>query len=138
MWQFWIIVSSIFFILEMITVGFLLFWFGIGALFALITCLFTTNLVIQTSVFVISSGLLVLFTRKFANKVYNKENISTNAFSIIGKSGLVIEEIDPILGKGKVKIGTEIWSAKSSDDTKIEKGIEITVLKIDGVKAIVK
>ena len=49
MWQFWLIVSGICFVLEMATVGFLVFWFGIGALFALITSLITDNIIIQTT-----------------------------------------------------------------------------------------
>ena len=139
MWQFWIILSGIFFIIEMATVGFLIFWFGIGALIAMIVSLFTSNIAIQTAVFIFSSTLLLFFTRPFVNKFTNKNAmIKTNAYSIIGKKGIVIKDIIPTEGKGQVKIGTEIWSAKSEDDTKIEKGLEVEVLKIDGVKAVVK
>lgn len=38
---------------------------------------------------------------------------------------------------GQVKVNGEIWSAKTEDESKIEKGTEIEVLKIDGVKLIV-
>ena len=55
MWQFWIILSGLFFIIEMATVGFLVFWFGIGALIAMIASLFTSSLAIQTAVFIFSS-----------------------------------------------------------------------------------
>ena len=139
MWQFWIILSGIFFIIEMATVGFLVFWFGIGALIAMVVSLFTTNLAIQTTVFVFSSTILLFFTRPFVNKfTKNDKEVQTNAYSIIGKKGIVVKSIDPIEGKGQVKIGTEIWSAKSADDISIEKGIEVEVLEIDGVKAVVK
>ena len=139
MWQFWIILSGLFFVIEMATIGFLVFWFGIGALVAMVVSLFTSNIAIQTAVFVFSSTLLLFFTRPFVNKFTKKDNeIQTNAYSIIGKRGIVIKEIDPISGKGQVKIGTEVWSAKSSDNKKIEKGLEVEVLEIDGVKAIVK
>lgn len=138
MWQFWIILAGIFFVIEMATIGFLVFWFGIGALLAMIVSLFTSNIAIQTAVFVFSSTLLLFFTRPFVNKFSKKDDVQTNAYSIIGKKGIVVKSIDPIAGKGQVKIGTEVWSAKSSDDTKIEKGIEVEVLEIDGVKAVVK
>jgi len=139
MWQFWIILSGIFFIIEMATVGFLVFWFGIGALITMIVSLFTSSLVIQTTVFVFSSTLLLFLTRPFVNKFTKKENeIQTNAYSIIGKRGIVLKDIDPINGTGQVKIGTEVWSAKSSDDRKIEKGIEVEILEIEGVKVVVK
>ena len=139
MWQFWLILSGIFFIIEIATVGFLVFWFAIGALFAMVVSLFTSNIAIQTTVFVVSSTILLFFTRKFVNKVTKRENeIQTNAYSIIGKRGIVIKDIDPIEGKGQIKVGTEIWSAKSVDDRKIEAGIEVEILEIDGVKAIVR
>lgn len=139
MWQFWIILAGIFFIIEMATIGFLVFWFGIGALIAMIVSLFTSSIAIQTTVFVLSSTVLLFFTRPFVNKFTNKDaEVQTNAYSIIGKRGIVIKDIDPIEGKGQVKIGTEVWSAKSADDRKIEKGLEVEVLEIDGVKAVVK
>lgn len=139
MWQFWLILSGIFFVIEIATVGFLVFWFAIGALFAMIVSLFTSNIAIQTTVFVVSSTILLFFTRKFVNKVTKKENeIQTNAYSIIGKRGIVTKDIDPIEGNGQIKVGTEIWSAKSADDRKIEAGIEVEILEIDGVKAVVR
>lgn len=138
MWQFWIILAGIFFVIEMATIGFLVFWFGIGALLAMIVSLFTSNIAIQTAVFVFSSTLLLFFTRPFVNKFSSKDDVQTNAYSIIGKKGIVIKSIDPIAGKGQVKIGTEVWSAKSTDDRKIEKGLEVEVLEIDGVKVVVK
>ena len=139
MWQFWLILSGIFFVIEIATVGFLVFWFAIGALFAMVVSLFTSNIAIQTTVFVVSSTILLFFTRKFFNKVTKKENeIQTNAYSIIGKRGIVTKDIDPIEGKGQIKVGTEVWSAKSVDDRKIEVGIEVEILEIDGVKAVVR
>lgn len=139
MWQFWIIIAGLFFVIEMATVGFLVFWFGIGALITMFVSLFTSNMAIQTTVFVCSSTILLFFTRPFVNKFTKKDNdIQTNAYSIIGKKAIVIKDIDPITGKGQVKIGTEVWSAKSSEDRKIEKGLEVEVLEIEGVKAVVK
>ena len=138
MWQFWLIVAGIFLVIEIATVGFLVFWFGIGALFAMITSFFTDNLIIQTVVFILSSTVLLFFTRPFVNKFSPKEKVKTNAFSIIGKKGIVTQTINPITGEGQVKIGSEVWSAKSSEDVKIEKGLEVEVLDIDGVKAVVR
>ena len=138
MWQFWLIVAGICLVIEIATVGFLVFWFGIGALFAMITSFFTDNLIIQTVVFILSSTVLLFFTRPFVNKFSPKEKVKTNALSIIGKKGIVTQTINPITGEGQVKIGSEVWSAKSSEDVKIEKGLEVEVLDIDGVKAVVR
>ena len=138
MWQFWLIASGVFFVAEMITVGFLIFWLGIGALLAMITSFFTNNLIIQTSVFVISSGLLIFFTKPLIDKYINtQKTVATNAFSIIGKTGIVIEDIDLSKGTGQINIEGDIWSAKCDDFDIIKKGTDIEVLSIDGVKALV-
>ena len=46
MWQVWLIIAGLFFIGEIATVGFLIFWFGIGALIAMVVSLFTSNYII--------------------------------------------------------------------------------------------
>ena len=45
MWQIWLIIAGLFFVAEMITVGFLVFWLGVGALFAMVVSFFTSNLI---------------------------------------------------------------------------------------------
>ena len=138
MWQLWLVVCGICLALEIITTGFLVFWFAIGAIFAMIVSLFTDNIIIQMTVFVVSSGLLIFFTKPFVKKFLNtNETVVTNAYSIIGKTGLVTQEINPALSTGQVKIGTETWSAKSTNNEIIAKGTEVEITAIDGVKTIV-
>lgn len=138
MWCFWLIVAGIFFVFEIITVGFLVFWLGIGALFAMITSIFTDNLIIQTAIFVVSSAILIPLTKPIADKFINKkDSISTNSYSLIGKHGVVTMDINPIEATGQVKVNGEIWSAKTEDETSIAKGTEVEILKIDGVKLVV-
>mgnify|MGYP004489821729 FL=1 len=138
MWQIWLLLAGLFFIGEMITVGFLIFWLGIGALLAMIVSFFTTNIIIQTAVFVISSIILILATKPFVKKFVDVKKTNTNVFSIIGKKALVIKEIDPINAKGQIKVNSEIWSAESENGEKIEEGSEVEIIRINGVKAIVK
>lgn len=139
MWQFWLIAAGIFFIIEIATVGFLVFWFGIGALIAMVVSIFVPNVYIQAIVFIVSSTLLIFFTKPFVNKFVNKEKtIATNAYSIIGRTGIVTKEINDLKGTGQVKIGGETWSAKTLSEETIPENAEIEVVKIDGVKAIVQ
>ena len=42
------------------------------------------------------------------------------------------------LGVGQIKVAGEVWSAKTSDGSILEKGCEIEVKEIDGVKAVVE
>lgn len=139
MWQFWLITAGIFFIVEMLTVGFLVFWFGIGALITMLVSFFVPNPYIQAVVFLVTSTLLIFLTKPFVNKFLNKDKkIATNAYSIIGRTGIVVKEINPIEGTGQIKVNGEIWSAKTNLTESISENTEVEVVQIDGVKAVVK
>ena len=138
MWIFWLIAAGIFFIIEIATVGFLIFWLGIGALLAMITSLFTDNIIIQTAVFVISSAVLIPLTKPFVERFTKKDSVPTNSYSLINKKGIVTVDVNPIKGTGLVKVNGETWSAKTEDESSISKDTEVKILAIDGVKLIVK
>ena len=139
MWIFWLIAAGIFFIIEMATIGFLVFWLGIGAILAMLTSFITDSILIQSLVFVITSTLLLVFTRPLVDKFIKvPKEIKTNAYSIIGKKGIVISKINNIEGTGQIKIGGEVWSAKSFENEDIPENTEIEIVEIDGVKAVVK
>ena len=137
MWQIWLIIAGVALIVEIMTVGFLVFWLAIGALIAMVVSFFIDSILVQTAVFVVSSAILIFATKPFVKKFVNTKNVKTNAFSIIGKEGLVIKEIDSINEKGQVKVSGETWTAIGKDDEKIPVGTKIKVTEIDGVKAIV-
>ncbi len=138
MWQIWLIASGVFFILEIITVGFLIFWLGIASLITMIVSFFTSSIIFQITVFVISSGILIFATKPLVEKLTKKDSVQTNVYSIIGKKAIVIEDIDWNKGTGQIKIGGEVWSAKTNEQIDIPKGSEVEVVDIDGVKAFVR
>ena len=139
MWKFWLILSGILLIIEILNVGFLLFWFAVGALVALVVSLFIENVAIQSAVFIVVSTALLFATKPLVNKVLPKEpKIKTNSSSFEGKTGKVTVDIEPSEGTGQIKVNGEVWSAKSLDNTYIPKETEVLVEKIEGVKALVK
>ena len=138
MWQFWLILSGIFFVFEMATVGFLIFWLGIGALTAMIISFFVDNVIIQTAVFVVTSIALIFLTKPFVKKFAKPgANVKTNAYSIIGKNAIVTKEIDSNANIGQIRVGGDVWSAKTENEEVIPAHAEVKVLRIEGVKAIV-
>ena len=135
MWSFWLIATGIFFVLEIFTTGFLIFWLGLASLLAMVASFITDNLIIQTIVFVVFSTIFMVFTRPLLNKIFkikDGKTKPTNVYGIIGKKGIVVEDIDNIDYSGKVKVTGELWSATSSEDLK--KGTHIVVTEVDGVK----
>lgn len=138
MWQIWLIAAGVFLILEIFTMGFLVFWLGIGCLLAMLISFVTDSIIIQTTVFVLSSGLLIFATKPLVKKFAEKDNTKTNVYSLEGKKAIVIEDIEWSTGNGQIKIEGQVWSAKTSEQVNISKGTEVEIEKIEGVKAFVK
>ncbi len=137
-WYIWLIIAGLFIIIETFTSGFLIFWFGIGALVSMIISIFIEDIFIQTIIFIISSVILIFATKPFVKKFTNSKTISTNINSLIGKTGIVVKEIDNLASIGQVKVNGELWSAKSIDNQIISENTKVEIIKIDGVKLIVK
>ena len=70
-----------------------------------------------------------------------KDNDGTamNSNSLIGKTGLVVKEINTLEGKGQVKVNGELWSAFTEDENIIiSEGERVTIESISGVRLKVK
>lgn len=138
MWQIWAIAAGIFLILEAFTMGFLVFWLSIGSLLAMLVSFITDNIIIQTTVFVVSSGLLIFATKPLVKKFTQKDTTKTNVYSLVGKKAIVTEDIDWATGSGQIKFEGQVWSARTAEQVNIPKGTEVEIEKIEGVKAFVK
>ena len=138
MWYIWLIVAGFFFIIEMATVGFLVFWLAIAALVTAVVSLITDSFAIQITVFAILSCTLIPLTKPLVDKYITKgKTFPTNIDSLIGKHGVVTKAIKSAYGVGQVKVNGEIWSAKCEKNIEIAEGTEVEVLNIDGVKLII-
>ena len=137
MWYIWLILAGVFVIGEVLTSGFLIFWLALGSLIAMAVSFLTDSIIIQTTVFLISSVILILATKPLVRKFANTETVKTNVSSIIGKKGLVTKDINSINSTGQVRIDGELWSAIGENDMEISKGTEVEVVEIKGVKVIV-
>ena len=113
-------------------------WAGAGAVVALILELCGVDMTIQIVVFFVVTILLIILTRPFAKKMTSFKKSATNADMNIGKLGKVTKVVDPELGIFRVRVENNDWSAVTEDRTIPAVGSEITVLRIEGVKLIVK
>ena len=122
MWQVWLIAAGVFLILEIFTMGFLVFWLSIGSLLAMLVSFVTDSIIIQTAVFVISSGLLIFATKPLVKKFSQQDTTKTNVYSLVGKKAIVTEDIDWSTGSGQIKFDGQVWSARTTEQVNIEKG----------------
>jgi len=138
MWYVWLIAAGIFFIFEAASHGFLIFWLGVAAVIATIVSLFTDSIIVQTSVFLISSCLLIPLTKPLVNKfVHNFPAKPMNTDSLVGKLGVVVVTINSTLGTGQVKVNGETWSARCKEGTTIPEKTEVEIQGVEGVKLVV-
>ncbi|MDD2627888.1 MAG: NfeD family protein [Clostridia bacterium] len=138
LWSVWLIASSIMFILEIFTVGFLLFFPAIGAFLAFIFAVFGATSELQVIVFVVTSLLMIAFIRPIVTKFFKSKDVAMNSKSVIGKNGIVIKTINNLDGRGQIKVAGEIWTAVSESDDEIAEGTTVLVQKVEGVKLVVK
>lgn len=121
--------------MEAATTSLIAIWFSAGALAAMVFSVFTSNVIVQSLVFVgVSALLLLLYAFKWRKKL-SKSHIHTNTEAIIG-SVCLVEETIPENGRGRVKAGAQSWSAVSADNSEIPAGTAVEVLGIEGVKLI--
>ncbi len=135
---YWLIAFVVFAFLELISLGLTSIWFAIGALAACVASLLGGNLIVQIAVFIIVTVLVLIFIRPFAVKYVNNRTEKTNVESMEGKVGKVLTEINNINATGLIVVDGVEWTARSESDEVIEKDALVTVVKVEGVKAIVK
>ncbi len=140
MWIIWLILCGFFFIIEILTISFLMFWPGVAAFVAFVLATLNVPTEIQITVFSLVSIILILLTKPLTKKLFKTKDTSnsTNARSVIGKHGIVLKSIDNLNCKGQVKVAGEIWSAISSTDEILPVDANIEVESIYGVKVKVK
>ncbi|MBN2014712.1 MAG: NfeD family protein [Candidatus Altiarchaeota archaeon] len=135
--EIWLVVAIIFFIGEMFTEGFFLTWFGVGGLAAALAAFFgVSDDITQWIIFLVVSVILLLFTRRFADRITKKAPRDAAIDALIGQKAHVIETIDPEENTGRVRIRKDEWRADAEE--KIPVGEKVEVTGVEGAHVIVK
>jgi len=134
----WLVLLVVFVVFEAATVQLVSVWFALGALAALIAALLHADPLVQIIVFIVISAASFAVTRPLVKKFSTSKIQKTNADRCIGDTAVVIEEINNLEAKGQVKVDGNIWTARSENNDIIPAGEKVTVMKIEGVKLIVK
>lgn len=108
-WYIWLVLGIVLCTAEIFIPGFVILWFGISAIFVAFLALIGLNKIFQWIIFIISSFVLILLTRRLAEKLTKTRDEHVGPESLIGKEAIVIEEIDPIEGKYLVKVNGTEW-----------------------------
>ena len=133
----WLGLVILFLIAEGATVSLVSLWFAAGAVVAMFAALLGAGAWLQTGLFLVVSGALLLMLRPIVRRYLVPKITATNVDSLVGSTGLVTESIDNVTASGQVKLGAMEWTARSTTGENIPQGTLIRVDRIEGVKVYV-
>jgi len=145
MWAIWLGIMIVMVIVECMGPALVSIWFAAGALVSLVLSLFslipgvTIPWWVQVIVFVVVSAITLIALRPLSLKYSKKNNvISSNVDSLVGKRGLLEEEIKPF-EPGVCRLNDVLWTAISTNgkETIAVKSI-VEVVAIQGNKLLVR
>jgi membrane protein implicated in regulation of membrane protease activity len=136
-WVVWIIAAGVLAAGEIATMGFFLGPIAVAALLAAVTALVGGGVALQLVIFIVASVASLAFIRPVAARhLQAPARIRTGTAALVGAQAVVLERVDA--DGGQVKIGGEVWSARSYDEDEVlEPGARAQVMQIQGATALV-
>ena len=128
----WLGLAVVLVIIEGMTMGLTTIWFALGALVSMLLAFFRIPIPWQILIFLIISGILLIFTRPVAIKKLKIGKTKTNSESLIGQYCTVTKTITTD-EKGETRINGQYWRAASVSGDTIQEGSRVVIEKIEGV-----
>ena len=138
-WIIWLIAAGVLGVGEMHQGAFYLAPFALGAALAAVVSLLGAGAALSAVVFVAASAIVFATLRPVARRHRQlPPSIRTGAAALVGRPAIVLERIANDEGVGCVKIGGEVWTARSYDDDEVfDAGERVEVVEIRGATALV-
>lgn len=131
----WLIIAVLFFLLEMAVPGFILFFFGAGALVTSLVCwVMPLSLNGQLLLFLIASLATLFSLRGLVQRIFfgdsTDEADEENSIALGGETAVVTAAIIPP-AEGKIKFSGSFWTATA--DEEIEEKSVVTIVRQKGL-----
>ena len=135
----WTIVAAAFTVGELHTNSFYLAPFAVGAAIAAVLAALGAGGVVALIAFAAAAILFLLLLRPIAVRHRKSApTLRTGTAALVGQHALVLERIANRESVGTVKIGGEVWTARSYDEEQvIDAGEQVDVVEIRGATALV-
>jgi membrane protein implicated in regulation of membrane protease activity len=144
LWIFWAVLGAVLVIAEIFTTGFVLLWFGIGALAAALAGLIGVHsIILQFLIFaVVSIGLTAASRTIFVNYFSREKSggdLKSGMEALPGKVGTVVSSSRGALNEGAVKVYGSTWTAYPGEgEEPLEAGDRVEVIRVQGASIYVK
>ena len=135
----WIWVGAAVFlgVAEMVTAGFFMLPFAVGAAAAAFVAFVGVAVWAQFVVFIVVSIAALIGLQRFVRHE-DEEQPTVGANRYVDKRATVVEEIDRVSGRGRVRMDTEDWRATTDGDEPIPAGVEVRVVDVRGTRLVVE
>jgi membrane protein implicated in regulation of membrane protease activity len=143
-WILWTVLGVVLIIAEIFTPGFVLLWFGIGALVAAFAGIVgVDSLLLQFLIFAVISVALTAASRTIFVNYFSREKHGTDLKSGVdglpGKIGTVVSSSRGALNEGAVKVFGSTWTAYPAEgEEPLEAGARVVVESVRGASIYVR
>ena len=138
-WVVWTIIAAAFTLGELHTNSFYLAPFAVGGAIAAVLAAAGAGGAVALVAFLAAAILFLVLLRPLAaRRRRGVPAIRTGAAALVGQPAVVLERIANREGVGTVRIGGEVWTARSYDENEvIPVGEQVEVVEIRGATALV-
>ena len=144
LWIVWAILGAALIVAEIFTTGFVLLWFGVGALAAGLAGFMGVNsIILQFLIFAVVSIALTAASRTIFVNYFSREksggDLKTGVEGLPGKIGTVVSSSRGSLHEGAVKVFGSTWTAYPEEgEEPLDAGDRVEVTRVQGASIYVK
>ncbi len=134
-WILWVVLGISLIVAEMFTLGFVLLWFGIGALVAAFAGYLGFGIGIQFMSFATVSIVLTALSRTIFSKYYpgREDSLKSGVDSLPGKIGTITGASKGALQSAEVKVFGSTWTAFPEEgEEPLLEGEKVEVVSVKG------
>lgn len=137
MWIIWLICAIVCGAVELLTQWVWTLCLSAGCVLALVACVAGASLPVQLIMLAVGSLIMFFLAHRYMNRQriggMQVQEMSSNMDAIIGRTGIVTEEIRPGM-LGRVKIDGDNWQARARHESdNFQKGEQVKVLSYDSI-----
>ena len=142
-WIIWTVLGVLLIIAEVFTPGFVLLWFGVGALAAAFGALLGVGLPLQFLIFLFVSITLTAASRTIFVRYFTRDDgegaMKFGAEALPGKVGTVVTSSRGAMDEGAVKVFGSVWTAYPAEgEPPLEAGDRVVVESLRGASIYVR
>ncbi|MCR4705841.1 MAG: hypothetical protein K5641_07235 [Lachnospiraceae bacterium] len=139
MMYFWLFAIVVFAAIEMITLGLTFIWPAIGCIVGAVLALLEYPIWMQVTSAIATTLILFLLLRSLIVRVFNRDKRRRNAETYLGRTGIVVAEVDNNAGAGEITMDGRTFAVSAPPHTGvIPVGRVVKVMEVSDKRFVVK